>query len=170
MRHTIDRLLHWTCGALAGLALFIIMWLTLIDVSGRKFLSHSVPGGLELTEVLMVAVIFCALPTVSWRGEHVVFNTFDRFLSPRARALQVRLVHMLSAFVFGALGWLMVGRGQRFASYGDTTSYLLLPLHPIAYGMALLLALTAVVHLVLTFSGDNPEREPDPGAVPEAPL
>ena len=38
------------CSALAASALFAIMALTLVDVSGRKLLSTSVPGSLELTE------------------------------------------------------------------------------------------------------------------------
>jgi TRAP-type transport system small permease protein len=59
-------------------ALFAIMALTLVDVSGRKLLSQSVPGSLELTELLMVVVIFAALPLVSLRGEHVVFDSLDR--------------------------------------------------------------------------------------------
>jgi len=62
------------CGLLAAVALFAIMVLTLVDVSGRKLLSSSVPGSLELTELLMVVVIFAGLPLVSLRGEHVVFD------------------------------------------------------------------------------------------------
>ncbi len=62
------------CGVLAGLALMGIMVLTFLDVSGRKFLNHSITGSLELTELLMVVVIFGALPLVSERGEHVVFD------------------------------------------------------------------------------------------------
>ena len=46
------------------------MVLTFLDVSGRKFLSHSITGSLELTELLMVVVIFGALPLVSRKGEH----------------------------------------------------------------------------------------------------
>ncbi|MBA4267200.1 MAG: TRAP transporter small permease, partial [Comamonadaceae bacterium] len=61
MHKTLDRLLYWSTGLMAALALFAIMWLTLVDVSGRKFLSNSVPGALEITEILMVVVIFGAL-------------------------------------------------------------------------------------------------------------
>ena len=56
------RHLATLCGLLAALALFAIMVLTLVDVSGRKLLSASVPGSLELTELLMVVVIFAGLP------------------------------------------------------------------------------------------------------------
>ena len=57
------RLAQW-CGVLAALALFGIMVLTLVDVTGRKLLSASVPGSLELTELLMVVVIL--RPACRW--------------------------------------------------------------------------------------------------------
>ena len=88
---SLERLLRWTTGLMAAAALFAIMWLTVVDVTGRRFFSHSVPGGLELTEMLMVVVIFGALPLVSWRSEHVVFDSFDGFLSERFKAVQARL-------------------------------------------------------------------------------
>lgn len=157
MKNTIDRLLYWSCGLLSAAALFGIMWLTVVDVIGRKFFSHSVPGGLELTEIMMVCVIFAALPLVSWKGEHVVFDTLDRLMSPAARAVQIRLVHVLNAFVFGWLAWLLALKGQRFASYGETTSYLLLPLYPVAWGMALLLLVTGFVHLAMALLGEADE-------------
>ena len=71
--------LEVVCGTLAGLALLAIMLLTFLDVSGRKLLSHSITGSLELTELLMVVVIFGALKSVfSWlanseHGTHEVF-------------------------------------------------------------------------------------------------
>ncbi|HLL10498.1 MAG TPA: TRAP transporter small permease subunit, partial [Rubrivivax sp.] len=67
------------CSAVASVALFGIMLLTLVDVAGRKLFSASVPGSLELTELLMVAVIFAALPLVSLAGEHIAFDSFDRW-------------------------------------------------------------------------------------------
>ena len=146
MLHTLDRLLRWSTGLLSALALFAIMLLTVVDVSGRKFLSHSVPGGLEITEVLMVVVIFGALPLVSWRGEHVVFDSLDPYVPARLHRLQQRLVHAVCALAFGVMAWLMVQRGERFAEYGDITVHLQLPLTPVAWMMAAFLGLTALIH------------------------
>ena len=157
MRKRIDALLYWSCGLLAAVALFTIMCLTVVDVTGRKFFNHSLPGGLEMTEILMVCVIFAGLPLVSWRGEHVVFDTFDRVTPAWLRDAQLRFVHVLCFATFCWLGWLMVGKGQRFASYGETTSYLQLPIYPVAYGMAALLVVTGLAHLALAILGDRPE-------------
>lgn len=148
MLQLLERLLRWSTGLMSAMALFTIMWLTLIDVSGRKFFSHSVPGGLELTEILMVIVIFGALPLVSWRGEHVVFDSLDHLVPPWLRDIQTRLVELVSGLTFAGLAWLMRQRAERFAEYGDTTVYLQFSIAPVAWLMSGLLLLTALVHLV----------------------
>ena len=38
MLKTFEKLLQWSSGLMSAMALFSLMWLTLIDVSGRKFL------------------------------------------------------------------------------------------------------------------------------------
>ena len=82
-----DKLLHTACGILSAVALFAIMALTFFDVGGRKLLGNSIPGSLELTELLMVVVIFGALPLVSQRGEHVTFDSLDSTLPQSVRVV-----------------------------------------------------------------------------------
>ena len=151
MHSTLEKTLRWSSGLMSAIALFTIMWLTLIDVTGRKFFDHSLPGGLELTEILMVIVIFGALPLVSWRGEHVVFDSFDHLIPLWLKDLQNRLVELLSALTFAGLAWLMTQRAERFMEYGDTTVYLQVSIAPVAWLMAALLLLTALVHLLFVF-------------------
>ena len=50
----LKKVLALACGLLSGGALFAIMALTFFDVGGRKLLENSIPGSLELTELLMV--------------------------------------------------------------------------------------------------------------------
>lgn len=161
MHKTLDRLLYWSTGVMAAMALFSIMWLTVIDVIGRKFFDNSVPGGLELTEMLMVVVIFAAMPLVSWRGEHVVFDTLDALIPDWLRSIQARVIHLVCAGTFAFLGRLMVMRAERFAEYGDTTVHLAMSIAPVAWLMAGLLMLTGLAHLLLVFV-----RAPTSGHVP----
>lgn len=149
----LERLLQWSCGLLSALALFCIMWLTLVDVSGRKFLNNSVPGSVEVTEVLMVIVIFGALPLVSMRGEHVIFDSLDPFVPKALKGLQQRLVNLVCAGTFALLAQLLVRRAHRFAEYGEVTSRLLIPLSPVAWMMATMLGITALLHLYFVFAG-----------------
>lgn len=137
------------CGLLAALALFGIMALTLVDVSGRKLLSASVPGSLELTELLLVVVIFAGLPLVSLAGEHVVFDSLDRWLPAAVRRVQQALVDALCGAALAGLAWLLAVKAGQMAEYGDITSQLKLPLPPFVYLMSGLCALTAALHGLL---------------------
>ena len=143
---------------LAGVALFAIMVLTFLDVGGRKLLSHSITGSLELTELLMVVVIFGALPLVSERGEHVVFDSLDPIIPEWLRMVQRALVHLLCASALLALGSLMWKTGNDFAATGETTAQLKILKAPFIYGMGLLCAFTGVVHLgLMTRTQDEQE-------------
>lgn len=137
------------CGAIAAVALFGIMALTLVDVSGRKLLSASVPGSLELTELLMVLVIFGALPLVAPAGEHVTFDSLDRWLPAGFKRVQQAVVDLLCAAALAGLAWLMWVKAGQMASYGDVTAQLKLPLGPFVATMSALCAVTAAVHVLL---------------------
>jgi TRAP-type transport system small permease protein len=145
----LKKLLSTLCSALAASALFSIMVLTLIDVSGRKLISTSVPGSLELTELLMVVVIFAGLPLVSLRGEHVVFDSLDAHLPRGLRRVQDGVVDLLCALALGGVAWLMWVKAGQMSEYGDTTAQLKITQGPFVYLMSLLCALTALVHLLL---------------------
>lgn len=145
----LKALLQALCGLLAGTALFAIMVLTLVDVTGRKFLDASVPGSLEVTELLLVAVIFAGLPLVSLKGEHVVFDSLDPLWPAAWRRAQQALVDLLCSALLLGVAWVMWAKGDSMAEYGDTTAQLLLPLGPFVHGMAVLCAVTALVHALL---------------------
>jgi TRAP-type C4-dicarboxylate transport system permease small subunit len=148
----LKKLLETACGLLSGTALFAIMALTFFDVGGRKILSQSIPGSLELTELLMVVVIFGALPLVSLRGEHVVFDSLDSYLPDSIRRFQTVLIHGLIGTALIALGYLMFKTGQQFAINGDNTAQLKIDKAPFIYGMGVLSAVTGLVHLSFMFS------------------
>lgn len=137
------------CGVLAAGALFAIMTLTLVDVTGRKLIDTSVPGSLELTELLMVVVIFTSLPLVALAGEHVVFDSLDAWLPPWLRRAQQATIDLLCAASLAGLAWLMWTKGSQMTEYGDTTAQLRLPLGIFVHMMGVLIGLAAIAHLIL---------------------
>ena len=155
------KLLETLCGLLSGIALFAIMVLTFLDVGGRKLLDNSITGSLELTELLMVVVIFGALPLVSERGEHVVFDSLDPYLPNVIKKIQRALVHLLCGAALLGLGWLMWQTGTDFLQSGETTAQLQILKAPFIYGMGVLCAFTGFIHLTLTVT----EQEENEGGV-----
>lgn len=156
-----NKLVDTVCSLIAGIALFAIMVLTFFDVTGRKLLDHSIPGSLELTELFMVVVIFGALPLVSRKGEHVVFDSLDGFWPKGFVKFQKALVNLLCSVALLALGWLMLSTGIDFASFGETTAQLKISKAPFIMGMGFMCALAGIVHLILVFRplGEDEESE-----------
>ena len=156
-----NKFLDTVCSLIAGIALFAIMVLTFFDVTGRKLLDNSITGSLELTELLMVVVIFGALPLVSRKGEHVVFDSLDGFWPKGFVKFQKALVNLLCSVALLALGWLMLSTGIDFASFGETTAQLKISKAPFIMGMGLMCALAGIVHLILVFRplGEDEESE-----------
>lgn len=144
----LGRYVRRLCAALAAVALFAIMALTLVDVLGRKLFDRSLTGSLELTELLMVGVTFAALPLVSWRGEHVVFDSLDARLPSAVLRWQARLVNTVCAALLGGIAWLLWRKAAEMVGYGDVTAQLGLPQGPVVYAMSVLCALTAAVHVL----------------------
>lgn len=160
-----SKLLDTVCGLLSGLALFAIMALTFFDVGGRKLLDQSITGSLELTELLMVVVIFASLPLVSRRGEHVVFDSLDGYLPEGFKRIQRRVVHLLCGGLILGLGLLMWKTGGEFAASGETTAQLQILKAPFVYGMGVLCLVTGLVHLQLAVRPGQYADEGEGGAL-----
>jgi TRAP-type C4-dicarboxylate transport system permease small subunit len=161
----LKKLLNHLCGALCAAALFSIMALTFFDVIGRKAVSQSIPGAFEITEMLMVLVIFAALPLVSARGEHVVFDSLDSFFPEWFIKLQQAFIHMICGAAMLALAYLMWGTAAQFAINGDQSAQLHIPKAPFIYGMSIFSAVTGLIHLVLIVKPNAPLAEGDGAAL-----
>ncbi len=138
-------------GAAAAFVLFAMMSITAVDVIGRYLLNKPLPGGFELTEMMLAALIYCGLPLVSKRREHIVIDTFDPFMSPRVKRVLDVIADVVCFLTLSGIGYLIFRRAVRVAEYGDTTYVLKLPLAPLAYAMATMIVIAALIHLVLIF-------------------
>ena len=133
----------------SGVVLFLMMAITAVDVTGRYLLNKPLPGGFEMTELLLAALIYCGLPLVSWRREHIVIDTFDHLYPPRLkRALDI-IAEVICAATLSGVGYLIFRRAARVAEYGDTTNVLKLPLAPIVYLMGAMIVVAALIHISL---------------------
>jgi TRAP-type C4-dicarboxylate transport system permease small subunit len=160
----IKKILEVACGLLSSLALFAIMALTFFDVIGRKLADNSIRGSLELTELLMVVVIFAALPLVSERGEHVVFDSLDAYLPAWLLRVQAVIINVVCGAVLLLLAVLMWKTGNDFLQSGETTAQLLISKAPFIYGMSVLCGITGLLHFLL-IRQPPPELAEGEGAV-----
>jgi TRAP-type C4-dicarboxylate transport system permease small subunit len=139
----LDRVL----GAAAAILLFGMMALTTADVVSRYFLNWPLRGAFEVTELLLLTLVFAGLPLASRAGEHVTLDFVDALLGARAQSLLRRTVEFACGVIILGLAWRVWIKAGKIASYGDTTDVLRLPVAPFVYFMTIMVAVTGVVHL-----------------------
>jgi TRAP-type C4-dicarboxylate transport system permease small subunit len=153
-------------GALACLALFVMMVLTFVDVTGRYLLSKPLPAAYELVSFTMPVIIFCALPMVHLRDGHVTIDLLDSFVPSGLRRLQRVVMDLGSAAVMALVAWQLGARAQDHRRFDQVTDELFLPLWPFSAGMALVAAVAAVTLLVVAATrmtgraGEEATQEP----------
>jgi len=145
--HKWERQADAVLGVAASILLFGMMALTFVDVVARYLLNRPIRGGFEITELTLLVLIFAGLPLVSHADEHVTMDFIDRLLPPRLRGAWIRAMHALCAAIMFFLTWQVWLKATRIASYSDTTDVLRITIGPFVYFMALMIALTGVVHL-----------------------
>ena len=135
-------------GAAAAVLLFSLMVLTTADVIGRYLFNWPLRGAFEVTELLLLALIFAGLPLASRADEHVTLDFIDMILGERGRLLLRRLVDLACGLLLLGLAWRVFIKAGKIAGYGDTTEVLRLPVGPIVYFMVAMVALAGIVHLI----------------------
>ena len=150
----LDRVL----GAAAAVLLFGLMALTTADVIGRYLFNSPLRGAFEITELLLLTLIFAGLPLASRADEHVALDFIDMVLTPGGRLFVRRLVDLICGLLILGLAWRVWIKAGKIAGYGDTTEVLRLPVAPFVYFMAVMVAVTGIVHLVKVIFPPPPRR------------
>ena len=134
-------------GVAASAILLGLMSLTVVDVIARYVFNRPLRGAFEVTELLLLVLIFAGLPLVSLADEHAVMDFVDRVLRRRARHALVSAVEAVSAVFMCLLAWLTWLKADRIWAYRDATDVLRIVYGPFVYFMALTCALAGVIHL-----------------------
>jgi TRAP-type transport system small permease protein len=134
-------------GVVASAILFAMMGLTVVDVVARYVFSRPLRGAFEITELMLVVLIFAGLPLVSFADEHAVMDFIDRLLGPRAQRGLERVLQLANAVFMFLLTGLMWTKANRIWAYRDATDVLRIVYGPFVYFMAVTLALAGVIHL-----------------------
>jgi TRAP-type C4-dicarboxylate transport system permease small subunit len=124
-----------------------MMTLTFVDVVLRYVFNRPLAGAFEVTELMLLVLIFAGLPLVSHADEHVTMDFVDRMLSSRARLWLNRAVHLLVAALMFFMAWQVTIKAGRISSYGDATDVLRIVYGPFVYFSAAMIALAGLIHL-----------------------
>jgi TRAP-type transport system small permease protein len=105
-----------------------LVLVTVADVIGRYALNAPLPGAFELTQVLLGALVFAALPLTTLRGEHVEVDLMAHVLPQRVQTALGIFAGFVSGIVLLAFAgrlWIVAAEqmavGSRTASLGIPT-------------------------------------------------
>ena len=86
----------------SGAGIVVLMFISVIDVVLRQFFSSGLGGAIEISEILLVAVVFLALMAGEMTNTHVRTPVLMERMSGRTASI-MHLVGLIPATVF--LGW-----------------------------------------------------------------
>ena len=135
-------------GLICGFLLIALIALTCTDVVTCYWFNAPVDGAFELTELLLAALIFAALPLTTGAGAHVEVDLLAGHSGPQLRRAMQVLAAVVSGLVLALLAWRLALHGLRLFADGAVTNSLALPLAPIAWLAALSCAASGVIALL----------------------
>lgn len=140
----LNRLVGLPLG-LAGLILMGLMVLTFADVLARSFLNAPIPAATEVTELLLVTIVFAALPAISLRGEHISVDLLDALIPQKIIRLRDICVQLACGCLLVWPGLTIWHHGVRSLGYGERTLHLGLPLGYVTLATAVLVLISAAL-------------------------
>lgn len=133
--------------SVSPVVLATMMFLTAADVGGRYLFNSPLKGAYEITQSMMVLLVFCALAyTASIKG-HVAVDLVASRLSPRLRAVAGSITSFLSLAVFTIGAWQsVVQAGILFRGHLESGS-LHIPTFPFLWVIAICFMVLSLVLL-----------------------
>lgn len=136
----------------AMLALLAMMLVTILDVGLRVAINELVLGSVELVELLLVMVVFLALPETFLRDEHITVDALDQVVSVGGLRVARIAGALASLALVAVMAWRMVPPALDTLAMGDLTGDLQISLFwywlPMLVGAVA--AVAALIVVVLT--------------------
>lgn len=148
------RLLHRLCRwcAAAGVALLLACaLLTVTDILGRRLLGESLPGLIDLTQLLVMSSVFLCIPYAFEQQANVEVDLLFQRLPYRVQRLLAATWAALGAAFLLAVAWNVGRAALQVLEYGESSPTLAVPMIwywvPILFG-TMLAAVVCVRHVL----------------------
>ena len=138
----------------ASIVLFVIMWLTVVDVILR-YNNISITGLFEVIEVLMGILVFAGVPIITAKDGHVAVTILDTFVGRRLRLVQKTSVNLICVTVLSTFAWLLWVKADGLAGYNDVTLFARIPLAPVCYFMSVMTFISIPIQFAMVFLSDE---------------
>jgi len=117
---------------IAGVALTIMMCLTVADVIGRAG-GYPILGTAELVSLICVIAVGFAVPLTSFRRRHVYMEFLIERMGRKAKNAVNTATRVVTFLLFGLAGTNLFHMGAEFAASKEVSMALTMPFYPFAY-------------------------------------
>ena len=126
-------------------ALVVMTVWTVVDVLTRYLLAKPLRGSIDLVEVMLVLVVFLALPACFTRDEQITVDVVDHMVSPRIQHV-LQLFAALATLVFlGLLGYTGLQPLLDAWTFGDRKPDLPMPIFVLLGAIEVAIAVSIIV-------------------------
>jgi TRAP-type C4-dicarboxylate transport system permease small subunit len=136
----IDNKLAWfskNLSYLGAFALFAMMCLTTVDVVGRYLFNRPITGVFEITEYLVLILIFSFLGYTQSQKGHVAVDILLPLLPPKLKKLADVANHLVCLILMGLITWMGVLKALELKEVGEASPNLHIPAYPFAIYLVL---------------------------------
>ncbi|MDO5528933.1 MAG: TRAP transporter small permease [Paracoccus sp. (in: a-proteobacteria)] len=134
--------------SIAALLILLMIVVTCVDVVGRYIFNRPFAGAFELTQLLLGALVFTALPLTGADGGHVEVDLALHLLPPPVQRLLGRIAGVIAGVALAYFAWRLTKIGIQQLGTGQRTSSLAIPMAPLAFLAAASCAVSAVISVL----------------------
>lgn len=118
---------------LSWIMLFVLMAMTALDLFLRNFSNSSILGSVELTELMMVIIVFCSLAQCEADDGHIRIDLIMDKFGPKTRTIADAFTQAVCTIIFCLMSVSIFRHAENMKGYGEVTMDLNLPLYPFIY-------------------------------------
>jgi len=160
MLEFIDKVTRFVALYCGGFVLAALMTVIIIDVTGRYLLNWPLFGALDLSTVLLVLVVACAIGYGGRTGAHVTADMVTTLVGPKFEFYSGVAIKIVATAMVGVWSWRLFVTGNVARRLGESTQLLNIPFEPIykalSFGAGIYALVLAVETVVLIRTGKVP--------------
>ena len=133
------------------ITLMAMVMLTIVDIILRRIFNRPLSSSLELSQVMLVIVVFSSVVYCGIQRSHVRIDALTSRFSPKMQAVLNSITGLFGVLLFSAMGWGSIVLAMDKLANQSVTGILPIPVYPfvllVAFG-SILLALILLVRFI----------------------
>ena len=149
-----EKVLHRATSIFSKVGQVILMamvLLTITDVILRRIFNHPLSSSLELSQVMLVIVVFSSVAYCGIKRGHVRIDALTSQFSPKIQTILKSMTGLFGVLLFSAMGWGSIVLALDKLANQSVTGILPIPVYPFVFLVAfgsILLALILLVRFI----------------------